>query len=165
MILHNRPSRFALVAKDNSVNAVNAATSAANAANKAVLSFNNRNVGKDGSFASGLAYVPRDGFIGELHRAEMIIPSNVANWMRGAGIGGMIEPKTDNSKTINNAVISELKSLRKEVEHMRKSEASHSKTGNALLANVSKGINNNNEIISDGNKAYDRLNRKLLGAV
>ena len=38
--------------------------------------------GVDGSFASGLDYVPRDGFIGELHRGESILPAQEARVWR-----------------------------------------------------------------------------------
>lgn len=47
----------------------------------------------DGSFATGLDYVPFDGFIAELHRGEMIVPAKEAAQLRnslrlsGAGFG------------------------------------------------------------------------------
>lgn len=44
---------------------------------------NNRG-GVDGSFATGLDYVPFDGFIAELHKGEMVVPASAANVMRGS---------------------------------------------------------------------------------
>lgn len=37
----------------------------------------------NGSFASGLNYVPFDGFIAELHKGEMIVPAKEAQGLRG----------------------------------------------------------------------------------
>ena len=36
----------------------------------------------DGKHASGLTYVPYDGYVAELHRGEMVVPANKANEMR-----------------------------------------------------------------------------------
>ena len=41
--------------------------------------------GINGSYASGLNYVPFDGFIAELHRGEMVVPAVQAEQMRSSG--------------------------------------------------------------------------------
>lgn len=46
----------------------------------------NGNGGVDGSHASGLDYVPYDGYIAELHKGEMVVPAEEASAVRnGAG--------------------------------------------------------------------------------
>jgi len=41
------------------------------------------NVVIDGSHSSGLGYVPFDGYIAELHKGEMVVPSSYAEILRG----------------------------------------------------------------------------------
>jgi phage-related protein len=48
---------------------------------------NNNNGGVDGSHASGLGYVPKDGYIAELHKGEMVLTANQAALYR-MGTGG-----------------------------------------------------------------------------
>ena len=43
--------------------------------------------GTDGSHASGLDYVPFDGYIAELHRGEMVVPAAEASVLRNGGVG------------------------------------------------------------------------------
>ena len=44
------------------------------------------NAGVNGSFATGLNYVPYDGFVAELHKGEMILTARQADMIRGTGI-------------------------------------------------------------------------------
>lgn len=45
--------------------------------------------GVDGSHAMGLASVPFDGYVAQLHKGEMVVPAREAGMMRaGAGVGG-----------------------------------------------------------------------------
>ena len=48
----------------------------------------------NGSHASGLDYVPFDGYMAELHRGEMVLPARVAQSVRGGGGG-------DNSELVD----------------------------------------------------------------
>lgn len=43
--------------------------------------------GVDGSHASGLNYVPFDGYIAELHKGEMVVPAAQASALRSGGYG------------------------------------------------------------------------------
>lgn len=60
----------------------------------------------DGSFASGLGYVPFDGFIAELHRGEMIVPAREADQLRNGSVAGGY----GKSVTVNQYIYSEAKS-------------------------------------------------------
>lgn len=50
------------------------------------VTVNKEFTGVDGSFASGLNFVPFDGFVAELHRGEMVVPANLAESLRSLGI-------------------------------------------------------------------------------
>lgn len=50
------------------------------------VTVNKKFTGVDGSFASGLNFVPFDGFVAELHRGEMVVPANLAESLRSLGI-------------------------------------------------------------------------------
>jgi hypothetical protein len=43
--------------------------------------------GTDGSHASGLDYVPFDGYIAELHKGEMVVPADEARMLRNGVVG------------------------------------------------------------------------------
>lgn len=45
----------------------------------------------NGSHASGLDYVPYDGYIAELHRGEMVVPAAESNFLRSSGITSAAE--------------------------------------------------------------------------
>lgn len=45
----------------------------------------------DGKHASGLNYVPYDGYVAELHRGEMVVPANKANEARNSSDSDKIE--------------------------------------------------------------------------
>jgi hypothetical protein len=45
--------------------------------------------GVDGSHASGLDYVPFDGYVAELHRGEMVVPAEEAKMLRSGASGGV----------------------------------------------------------------------------
>ena len=45
--------------------------------------------GVDGSHASGLDYVPFDGYIAELHRGEMVVPAEEARGLRNGASGAV----------------------------------------------------------------------------
>lgn len=66
--------------------------------NKKVNSSGSFNKLVDGSYATGLDYVPFDGFIAELHRGEMIIPAKEASQLRN---GGAARVCSDTIITIN----------------------------------------------------------------
>ncbi len=44
------------------------------------------NAGVNGSFATGLNYVPYDGFVAELHKGEMVLTARQAEMMRSSGV-------------------------------------------------------------------------------
>lgn len=44
----------------------------------------------DGSHASGLDYVPFDGYVAELHKGEMVVPSQSAEFIRAGGGNGAV---------------------------------------------------------------------------
>jgi TP901 family phage tail tape measure protein len=50
------------------------------------VTVNKKVIGTDGSHASGLNYVPFDGYIAELHRGEMVVPASLANDLRNIGV-------------------------------------------------------------------------------
>ena len=56
----------------------------------------------DGSHASGLDYVPFDGYIAELHRGEMVLNAAAADALRqGAGGGGTVVNVTVNTREMS----------------------------------------------------------------
>lgn len=46
--------------------------------------------GVDGSHATGLNYVPFDGYVAELHRGEMVVPASEAASLRSGAAGGAV---------------------------------------------------------------------------
>ncbi len=73
----NSAARAAGRAEDRAAHAANRAATSADKAASADI---------NGSHATGLPSVPFDGYRAELHKGEMIVPANVASWMRGAGV-------------------------------------------------------------------------------
>lgn len=63
----------------------------------------------DGSHADGLAYVPFDGYVGQLHEGEAVLDANTMSGLRKYGIN-VNTPKNDNSE-----LIAEIRQLRLEV--------------------------------------------------
>lgn len=57
----------------------------------------------DGKHASGLNYVPHDGYVAELHKGEMVVPANKANEMRS-------DSSNDNSEYLLRQILDCLKS-------------------------------------------------------
>ncbi len=57
----------------------------------------------DGKHASGLTYVPYDGYVAELHRGEMVVPANKANEMRS-------DSSNDNNEYLLRQILDCLKS-------------------------------------------------------
>ena len=53
----------------------------------------------DGSFASGLDYVPYDGFVAELHKGEMVVPADIASSYRSIPGASIVNGLGDNSST------------------------------------------------------------------
>ncbi len=98
-----------------------------------------------GSFATGLDYVPRDGFIAELHRGEMVVPANDAKFLRGTGAG-------------SNGNAAQLDRIAVLLEETR--------SDNAQLANVNVQIMNDiavsNRVSADTLKEVKRVNDRIL---
>lgn len=51
------------------------------------VTINKSSSGTDGSHASGLDYVPFDGYIAELHKGEMVVPADEARMLRNGFVG------------------------------------------------------------------------------
>ncbi len=65
----------------------------------------------DGSHATGLGYVPNDGYIAELHKGEMVLPASIADDVRNAGsvpstlTGGGTTTNNTTSNTQNTVIV------------------------------------------------------------
>lgn len=87
--------------------------------------------GVDGSHATGLAYVPRDGYVAELHRGERVLTSqdnaifSSGAWARGSGDG---------------AVVAELRELRAEVSALRAQQADESSAADEKLSTMADAL-------------------------
>lgn len=66
----------------------------------------------DGSHADGLAYVPFDGYVGQLHEGEAVLDADFMSGLRKYGIN-VNTPKNDNSE-----LIAEIRQLRLEVTRL-----------------------------------------------
>lgn len=156
-------SNYAIRASEAANNASRAASDAASAARTAA-----RSVQVDGSHATGLGSVPFDGYIGELHRGEMILPSNVASWFRNVGVP-VHQPAVNDSSDRNSGgrdeLVVELKAMRKEIEQMRQdNQASNRANTNALNA-ISVGTDRQTSVLENVDRTNDRLSRKITRAV
>ena len=60
------------------------------------VTVNGNNGGTDGSHASGLDYVPFDGYIAELHRGEMVVPAAEARILRSGASGAVANTEIAN---------------------------------------------------------------------
>ena len=83
----------------------------------------------DGSHAGGLANVPFDGYVAELHRGEVVVDAQAASAMRRY-FGGA--PSQGGGNT--DALVAEIKSLREEVKGLRADQ--DKQTGAAIQATV-----------------------------
>ncbi len=54
--------------------------------NTANVTVNKNATGIDGSHASGLNFVPFDGYVAELHKGEMVVPESLADGLRNLGV-------------------------------------------------------------------------------
>ena len=50
------------------------------------VTVNKKVTGTDGSHASGLDFVPFDGYVAELHKGEMVVPASLADSLRNIGV-------------------------------------------------------------------------------
>ena len=50
------------------------------------VTVNKKVTGTDGSHASGLNFVPFDGYVAELHKGEMVVPASLADSLRNIGV-------------------------------------------------------------------------------
>ena len=115
-----------------------------------------------GSHATGLSYVPMDGYVAELHRGEMVIPNNVASWMRNAGVPtpSVAMPPTSKSAANDDLLTNEIVMLRKELEQMRNDNKVHAETRDALLGGIESASADNVQVNRESIKTQRRSIRK-----
>lgn len=61
-----------------------------------------------GTYATGLDYVPFDGFIAELHKGEMVVPATQAEKMRSGGAAGSSVTISSESSTTDATILREI---------------------------------------------------------
>ena len=100
----NRSSSYANTSdyySNRSRNAANTSEWYKTRAQKAYNEIESRNGGGDGSFATGLGRVPRDGFRATLHKDEMILPKSAADFFRREGVPIVNNASSSNVTHIN----------------------------------------------------------------
>ena len=66
------------------------------------VTVNKKVTGTDGSHASGLDFVPFDGYVAELHKGEMVVPASLADSLRNIGVTA--KKQTDIARLMANSV-------------------------------------------------------------
>lgn len=123
----------------------------------------------DGSHATGLNYVPKDGYIAELHKGEMVIPQDTSNLIRSGALGfqnegviGAINNQgvgLESTKNITNAVSSGVSSAFQGGAGVVISDG----IAGALVNNSTQGSNSFDTIISS--ESANIISQGLTSAV
>lgn len=120
-----------------------------------------------GSFATGLDYVPRDGFVAELHKGEMVVPADIAEGLRAAGVYAQQPSANAPSVAVSrpnntsDGVVTELRALRKEVEALRQDNAESSSRSNNILGNIAGTNSRQVQGIETVRRELDQQSKKL----
>lgn len=84
----------------------------------------------DGSHATGLSYVPRDGYVAELHRGERVLTAQ-----QNTAYSNGARPSGDDG-----AVVAELRALRYEVSSLREQQAEEAATADEKFAVMAEAL-------------------------
>ena len=100
--------------------------------------------------ASGLDYVPYDGFAATLHKGEMVIPADLSEQIRGLPAA--------NTATGNGG---ELKSIERRLESIQKQSGKAEDAQVGLLADMQAETRKQSRILDEVRKSSDRMLRKI----
>ncbi|MCP5006162.1 MAG: phage tail tape measure protein [Planctomycetes bacterium] len=113
----------------------------------------------DGSHASGLPYVPYDGYIAKLHRGEMIPTAEQSSRLRAGGTLGTPQASTRNTAASEDSA--ELKAIRKELELLRRESSQGDKETAGALNTIAGNSIKQTTVLNKVDRSNDQLARRL----
>ncbi len=123
---------------------------------------------KDGSHAGGLGSVPFDGYRAELHKNEMVMPANVANWLRQNGVQPAVAansaPDVPRANSSNENIVA-LEAIRQEIAELRRDNEKAARNAEYALNSIASGTQQQTVTLRSVEKGNDRLSRKITAAI
>lgn len=120
-----------------------------------------------GSFATGLDYVPRDGFVAELHKGEMVVPADIAEGLRAAGVYAQ-QPSANapsvalsrpNNTSEGTVVV--LRAIEKKLDDILKQDQESSNRSASILGNIAGTNSRQVQGIETVRRELDQQSKKL----
>lgn len=120
----------------------------------------------EGSFRTGTDYIPRDGFIAELHKGEMVIPAETSKQLRNLGaanrnIGTGQQLPVAPQRSDTDGLREELAAIRTEIEIMNKEAKAMGSMTNRNLESIASNAARRTQLAREVERSQDRLERKL----
>lgn len=144
-------------------------SSLASAANSAANRLASASSTVNGSHATGLDYVPFDGYVAELHKGEMVLPADVSDWLRNNGVQtptvavnapavSSVQNRDDGSREALEAIRQELAELNRRTEDIGRGASSE----RGSIAGINQ---QQRQAIEQLQRDNDRLSRKIAAAL
>lgn len=124
----------------------------------------------NGSHATGLDYVPFDGYVAELHKGEMVLPASVSEQIRNlgpananVGEGPAARPIAANDGSVNElrAIRAALERTQAEIEALRREQGEAAADSVAVLDSIDRAAKANAATSQKIERQNDQLARKL----
>ena len=163
--LGNASKTAAATASQAAATTAAAANKAAAAQRQAIQYANSVRI--DGSHSTGLDYVPKDGYIAELHKGEMVIPASISDQLRALGTSSRsiglttpVAPRSNQGGEDVSALNAQLSMIREELSKLRQERAESAGEANSALGAIAGSSSQQNRQLGELKREVERNERR-----